>query len=116
MKIILIFVLLFLLTVGNVLGKKSCNPMIVVIGRLAIAKKCNDYNPLRVSEAMGCTLKICSRQIRNYDVSADMKTGFDGGEKISCDGNDELYKYMITEYDKLEKMLIKMKCSFKHSK
>jgi len=114
MKIILIFVLLFLLTVGNVLGSKSCAPMVVVISRMALAHKCNDYNPLRVSEAMAFTLRICGQQIRNYNVNADSKTGFKA-EKVPCDMNDELYKYIITSYAKIEKHLSK-KFSFKHSK
>ena len=47
-------------------------------GRLAIAKKCQDFNPLRVQEVMECILKFCISQDKNYNVTNDMKVGLDG--------------------------------------
>ena len=117
MKIIFIFIFLFISTVGNVLGQKNyCPQMMGAFGRLAIAKKCQDYNPLRVQEAMVCILKYCISQDKNYDVSNDMKVGLDVGGKLSCDGNHELYKSIIKNYDSVENLLIKMKCQIKHSR
>jgi len=116
MKIIFVFVFLFISTVGNVLGQKTCQHMMIAFGRLAIAENCQDYNPLRVKEAMVCILKFCISQDKNYNVTNDMKVGLDVGGKLSCDGNHELYNTIITSYNETENLLIKSGCPIKHSR
>jgi len=120
MKIILIFVLLFLLTVGNVLGQFDCPQMLVVSARYALAEKCKTHNkhtkinPKRVFTAMTCTAKLCTDSIKNYDHRADFKAGMDAGNKLSCDDFDnKLFATIMVQYELFERELIKI-CPFEH--